>query len=303
MDKKKTVFIGITILILAFSGLQAVAAQLKVAVTYTYIRDLVRQVGGDRVEVNSLSNGQWDPHTVVPRPSLIALVRKADLLIMNGAQLEIGWLPPLLQQANNPKVLPSKKGFLDLSEHFEMIQKPESISRAEGDIHPAGNPHFYLDPHLYGKMARLIGDKLIELDPAGKEGYVNRVAEFQGRWQENLARWDQAMAPLKGIKVIEYHRNLDYFLLAYGIEIPATVELLPGIPPTTKHVMDLIEMAGREKISFVVHDVYHNKKSSKYLADEIQVPMIVLPHDVEAVQEAGSLEGLFDSIVERMVRK
>ena len=304
MFQKKKLFVCISLLFFLFlANIHAMAAELNVVGTYTYIREVVKQVGGERVKVDALSKGQWDPHTVVPRPSLIALVRKADLLIMNGAQLEIGWLPPLLQQANNPKVLPSKKGFLDLSDHFELIQKPDSISRAEGDIHPAGNPHFYLDPHLFVKMAELIGDKLIELDPAGKEVYTERVSDFKGRWQENLARWEERMAQLKGSKVIEYHRNLDYFLLAYGIDIPATVELLPGIPPTTKHVMDLIEMAGREKISFVIHDVYHNNKSSRYLSSEINVPMVVLPHDVEAVPEADSLEGLFDTIVERMVGK
>jgi zinc/manganese transport system substrate-binding protein len=200
--------------------------------TYTYIREVVKQVGGDRVKADALSKGQWDPHYGGSRPSLIALVRKADLMIMNGAQLEIGWLPPLLQQANNPNVLPVKKGFLDLSDHFELIQKPDSISRAEGDIHPAGNPHFYLDPHLYPKMAELVADKLIELDPAGKDMYMKHLA-ISGPLAGECVALGRADGPAEREKSDRIPPQPGLFSAGLRHRDSATVELLPGIPPTT----------------------------------------------------------------------
>lgn len=302
MIEKHTRFFLLSALIGLFS-LSLLSAELRVVAAYPYIREVVKAVGAERVTVDALSKGQWDPHVVVPKPSLISLVRRADLLIINGAQLEIGWIPPLLQQANNPGVLPSKKGFLDLSDHFDLIQKPDSISRAEGDIHPAGNPHFHLNPVNILKMAQIVSSRLIELDPSGKDHYTRQLASFQTEWQKNLDRWSQLMVPLKGSKVIEYHRNLDYFLNQFGIEVIATVELLPGIPPTTRHMMDLIDIIKRQQVSLILHDVYHNEKSSRYLAGETGLSMVVIPHDVEAAPEAVSLTSLYDTIVNRLVQK
>lgn len=302
MIKKHSRFYLLSALLGLFT-LTLMPTHLRVVASYPYIREVVKTVGGERVTVDALSKGQWDPHVVVPKPSLISLVRRADLLIINGAQLEIGWIPPLLQQANNPGVLPSKKGFLDLSDHFDLIQKPDSISRAEGDIHPAGNPHFHLNPVNILKMAQLVSNKLIELDPAGKDLYTQNLTSFQAEWQKNLDRWSELMAPLKGSKVIEYHRNLDYFLNQFGITVIATVELLPGIPPTTRHMMDLIDLIKNEQISLILHDVYHNEKSSRYLAGESGLPMVIIPHDIEATPEVVSLETLYDTIVNRLVQK
>jgi zinc/manganese transport system substrate-binding protein len=302
MIEKHTRFFLLSVLI-GFFSLPLLSAELRVVASYPYIREVVKAVGADRVTVDALSKGQWDPHVVVPKPSLISLVRRADLLIINGAQLEIGWIPPLLQQANNPGVLPSKKGFLDLSDHFDLIQKPDSISRAEGDIHPAGNPHFHLNPVNILKMARLVSSKLIELDPAGKDHYNQKLTLFLAEWQKNLDRWSELMAPLKGSKVIEYHRNLDYFLNQFGIEVIATVELLPGIPPTTRHMIDLIDIIKQKQVSLILHDVYHNEKSSRYLARETGLSMVVIPHDIEATPEVVSLTSLYDTIVNRLVKR
>jgi zinc/manganese transport system substrate-binding protein len=271
MIEKHTRFFLLSVLI-GFFSLPLLSAELRVVASYPYIREVVKAVGADRVTVDALSKGQWDPHVVVPKPSLISLVRRADLLIINGAQLEIGWIPPLLQQANNPGVLPSKKGFLDLSDHFDLIQK-------------------------------LVSSKLIELDPAGKDHYNQKLTLFLAEWQKNLDRWSELMAPLKGSKVIEYHRNLDYFLNQFGIEVIATVELLPGIPPTTRHMIDLIDIIKQKQVSLILHDVYHNEKSSRYLARETGLSMVVIPHDIEATPEVVSLTSLYDTIVNRLVKR
>lgn len=304
MNHNRISLYRITLAFLLFSFVMfGAAAELRVVTTYPYSREIVKEIGGERVDVAALSKAQWDPHVVVPKPSLIALVRKADLLVINGAQLEIGWLPPLLQQANNPQVLPSKKGFIDLSDHIELIQKPDSVSRAGGDVHPAGNPHFHLNPHNIPSMARLLAEKLSELDTEGQSVYMQNLNRFLSEWEGYLVSWAEQMAPLKGKQVIEYHRNLDYFMIQYGVAVAATVELLPGIPPTTKHMMGLIDQIKRDKVLFILHDVYHNDKCSRYLSKETGIPVVVLPHDVGAVKEADSLKGLYDTIVNRLVAR
>jgi len=297
---RKLLFLLILISVLRFP---AEAAGLQVVTSYPYQREIVRTIGAERVRVEALARGQWDPHVVVPRPSLIAMVRRAELLVINGAQLEIGWMPPLLQQANNPRVMPGRKGFLDFSELVELIQKPDSVSRAQGDIHPAGNPHFYLDPTVIPKLAAALSEKLCELDPAGQTEYQNNLQVFNDTWQKNLERWSELMAPLAGRKVIQYHRNMDYFLLNYSIDTLATIEPLPGIPPTTRQVMALIDMLENEGVFCIIHDVYHSEKSSRFLSERSGIPLVILPHDVEALAEADTLTALFDTLVNRLVRK
>ena len=273
---------------------------IKVAATYPYIGDLVKKIGGEHVEVKALSKGSWDPHTIVPKPSLIAKVRKADLLVINGAQLELGWLPPLLNQANNSRVMPGQKGFLDLANVVQLIQVPTSVSRAGGDIHPAGNPHYCLGPDNIPKLASAVASKLGQLDPKNNSFYEENSKEFLEQWQKRLADWDARMLSLKGKKVIEYHRNVDYFLERFGIEVCATVEPLPGIPPTSKHIRHLIEKVKNGDISLILHDVYHSKKTSKYLSQKTGIRYVVLPHDVEAVKEATDIVALYEQIVSRL---
>ena len=169
---KKTI-----ILLMCFLMSSVLFPKLRIVTTYPYMKDITDRIGKDKVKVIALSPGNWDPHVIVPRPSLIAKVRRADLLIINGAQLEIGWIPPVIRQANNAKVMPSKKGFLDLSTFVKLIQVPDSVSRAQGDIHPAGNPHFHLDPHNIPLIANAIADKLIDLDPDNMEYYSKNKEE------------------------------------------------------------------------------------------------------------------------------
>jgi zinc/manganese transport system substrate-binding protein len=187
-------------------------AQLKVVATYPWIGELVKEVGKDRVSLYVIAKGTEDPHFVVPKPSHIAKMRDADLLIVQGASLEVGFLPPLLQQSNNPKIQPGRQGYLDLSQFVELIEKPVNISRAMGDVHPEGNPHYQLDPHNIPPLARAIAERLCQLDSPNCAHYRGNLEDFLRRWNARLTEWDREFAKLKGIKVIQYHKLYDYLL-------------------------------------------------------------------------------------------
>ena len=290
------------ILLAAFllAALPASADRLQIVSTYPYIASITEQIGQERVRVHALAGGQWDPHTILPKPSFIAKLRRADLLIINGAQLEIGWLPPLMNQANNPRIAVGSKGLLDLSRFVQLMDVPTSVSRAHGDIHPDGNPHYYLDPVNIPLLAKAIMDKLIELDATGAGYYRKNHAAFIQAWNEQLTVWDKKMAKLKGITVIEYHKNLDYFLARYEIKLMDTVEMLPGIPPTSKHIAALEEKIAGCKVCYILQDIYNPDEASRHLATKFNIPMVKMPHDVGSVPGAEGIFALFEEIIRRI---
>ncbi len=288
------------ILIFLAAALSAQAERVQIVTTYPYIASIAEQIGQERVRVHALAGGQWDPHTILPKPSFIARLRRADLLIINGAQLEIGWLPPLMNQANNPKIAVGSKGLLDLSRFVQLMDVPASVSRAHGDIHPDGNPHYYLDPANIPILAQAITAKLIEMDASGTTLYRKNLAAFLQAWNEHLAIWDSKMEKLRGVTVIEYHKNLDYFLSRYEIKIMATVELLPGIPPTSKHIQELEEKIAGCKVCYILQDIYNPDDASRHLAAKFNIPMVKMPHDVGSVPGAEGIFALFEEIVRRL---
>jgi zinc/manganese transport system substrate-binding protein len=273
-------------------------AQLKVVATYPWIGELVKEVGKDRVSLYVIAKGTEDPHFVVPKPSHIAKMRDADLLIVQGASLEVGFLPPLLQQSNNPKIQPGRQGYLDLSEFVELIEKPVNISRAMGDVHPEGNPHYQLDPHNIFPLAGAIAERLCQLDSPNCAYYRGNLENFLKRWNARLTEWDREFAKLKGIKVIQYHKNYDYLLQKYRMVLVGTLEPLPGIPPTGKHIEGLISQA--QGVKFILQDVYHEKRTAQFVAQRLNAKVVILPHDVGAVPEAKDLFSLFDEILRRL---
>jgi len=273
-------------------------AQLKVVATYPWIGELVKEVGKDRVSLYVIAKGTEDPHFVVPKPSHIAKMRDADLLIMQGASLEVGFLPPLLQQSNNPKIQPGRQGLLDLSEFVKIIEKPVSVSRAMGDVHPEGNPHYQLDPHNIPPLARAIAERLCQLDSPNCAYYRGNLEDFLRRWNARLTEWDEGFSKLRGVKVIEYHKNYDYLLQRYGMVLVGTLEPLPGIPPTAKHIESLISQA--QGVKFILQDVYHEKRTAQFVAQRLNAKVVILPHDVGAVPEAKDLFSLFDEILRRL---
>lgn len=277
-------------------------AELRVVTTYPYIADLVRHTGGDRVTVTAMARGDRDPHMIVPRPSNLALLRRADLLIINGAELEIGWLPPLVYKAANTAIKAGSEGFLDLSTEVKLIQVPEKVSRAHGDVHPSGNPHYSLDPQNIPVLARAIARRLGQLDPDGKEHYHANQEKFITRWNTRMEEWKNRMAPLRGKKVVEYHMLYDYFLQRYGLEAAGTLEPKPGIPPSGSHIRELIKRCEQGDIFIILQDVYHPDRPSRMVSEKTGVPWIVLPHDVGAVEQADDIFLLFDEITGRISR-
>lgn len=296
--KKIVVFV----LALTMLSVTARAKSLRVIVTYPYMASIVEQIGRDRLKVDYLARGDYDPHTIVPKPSFIAKLRRADLLIINGAQLEIGWVPPLLKQANNPAVNPGNDGFLELTRHVDLIDVPTSVSRAHGDVHPDGNPHFYLDPHNIPPVARAIAERLAKLDPPNASYFRGNCNEFIAKFNANIKEWDSRLLKCRGMEVIEYHKNFDYLLRRFDMRLAGTVEPLPGIPPTSRHINKLESVISASRVKLIIHDVYHPDDASRHLSRKHGIRLVVLPHDVGAVPEAKDIFSLFDEIVRRLAK-
>ncbi|MCX7759296.1 MAG: zinc ABC transporter substrate-binding protein [bacterium] len=293
----------IYIFFLIFSLFYFVYAQLNIVATYPWIGDIVKQIGKEKINIHIIGKGTENPHYVVPKPSHIAQLRKADLLIIQGASIEVGFLQALINQSNNPKIQPGKKGFLDLSNFVQLIEKPENVSRAMGDIHPEGNPHYNLDPNNFPPLATIISQKMIELDSDNKEFYQKNMEEFLSKWEEKLKHWNQEFSKLSNTNVIQYHPTYNYFLKRYGIVQVGTIEPLPGIPPTPKHIEQLITLCQNKKISFIINSVYYEKNSCEYLAKKIGAKFVILPHDVGSLPEVKDIFNLFDKILETLSPK
>ncbi len=293
-----------TILLIVFITFMALpaSAATRVVTTFPYIADLAERIGGNRVEVSSLATGKWDPHHVVPKPSLIAQVRQADMLIINGAELEIGWLPPVIRDSRNSRIQPGARGFLDLSGYVKLIDVPETVSRSMGDIHPSGNPHFFLDPVNMPKLAGAIAKKLCQVDGAGCPYYQANLKRFTTRWNARMNKWDRAMASLKGTRVVQYHKNYNYFYRRYGIICEMELEPLPGIPPTSSHTRKVVDYIKRYNIKYIISDVYRSMRPVRFVADRTGARIVILPHDVGSVEGAATVFTLFDEMVGRLTR-
>lgn len=269
-------------------------AHLNIAVSYPYIGAITKAIGGEHIETIVLAKGNWDPHFVVPRPSLIAKMRSADALIMNGAQLEIGWLPPLIERSGNSKTRPNTPTFLNLSHQIELINKPQSVDRSGGDIHPDGNPHFHLDPRNILVLAQSIKDFLISLDKKHEGIYLANYDAFAKDWHVNMEKWDAKMASKRGLQVIQFHDNLAYFNRAYRLVNIGTIEPLPGIPPSSRHTLELIELIEKAHPCCILHDVYHSTKTADFIAQKTGIKVVLMPHDIGALEEIEDLAALFE---------
>ncbi len=290
----------ITLLLLSLSSL--LLADIKVAVSYPFIAALTKTVGGEHIEITTLAKGNWDPHFVVARPSLIRQVSRADLLIINGAGLEIGWMPPLIRQSHNRHIQPGTKGFLDLSQFVDLINKPVAVSRANGDIHPDGNPHYSTDPYLMPTLCGAIATRLALLDPDNASYYRQNAKVFEQKWAVNLSRWESEMANVKGKKVIQYHELFNYFLKRYSLVSIGNIEPLPGINPSSRHTLELIKRMKAEGVKLILQDVYHSPKTANYIASKSGAKEVLMPHDVNAVHEADTLTHLYDVMVKRVTQ-
>jgi zinc/manganese transport system substrate-binding protein len=273
------------------------AAQGKVYVIATTedLAAIAREVGGDKINVESIARGYQDPHFVEAKPSFILKLQKADLLIAVGRELEIGWLPPLVQQSRNGKIQPGAQGYLDASLEALILEVPTGqITRAMGDVHPLGNPHYWMDPENGKRVAKEIADKLGQLHPNDKAFYDQRLADFTARLDAGEKRWLAMMAPYKGTKVVTYHRSFPNFAERFGLDIVGYVEPRPGIPPTPQHTLDLMNEMKRQNVKLVLVEPYFDLKTPNAIGRETGAKVLVMPPSVGGVKEVTDYFKLFD---------
>ncbi len=285
--------------VLALALLPALPAHaqgtLHVMTSTEDLASIAREVGGDRIAVDSIARGYQDPHYVEAKPSFILKLQKADLLVVVGRDLEIGWLPPLITQSRNAKVQPGAAGYLDASLQAQILDIPTgAITRAMGDVHPLGNPHYWLDPENGKRIAKQIGDRLGQLRSGEKAYFDGRVADFSARIDAAERRWLAAMAPYKGTKVVTYHSSFSNFALRFGLVIAGFVEPRPGIPPTPQHTLDLINEMKAQNIRIVMVEPYFDLKTPNAIGRQTGAQVIVVPPSVGGAKEASDYFKLFD---------
>jgi ABC-type Zn uptake system ZnuABC Zn-binding protein ZnuA len=270
-------------------------AQVKVVTTTEDLGSLTREVGGDKVAVTPLAKGYQDPHFVDAKPSFILALSKADLLIAVGRELEIGWLTPLLTSSRNGKIQPGNKGYLDASLNVKILEIPSGqITRAMGDVHPLGNPHYWLEPGNGRRMAQAIRDKLTELSPADKAYFAQRYTDFDQRLATAEKKWDATMAPYKGTKIATYHRSWPNFMDRFGLDVMGYVEPKPGIPPSPSHTLELIDEMKRQNAKLIVVEPYFDLKTPQAIANQIGGKVMVLAPSVGGTKEATDYIQLFE---------
>ncbi|SHO81316.1 Zinc ABC transporter, periplasmic-binding protein ZnuA [hydrothermal vent metagenome] len=282
--------------------ISALFSKLNVAVAYPYIGDITKKIAKNRVNIIYLSKGNWDPHFVVPKPSLISSLRDADILIINGASLEAGWLSPIVNGANNSKIARNSNGYLELSNYIKLQDVPRRVDRSMGHIHAEGNPHFILDPHNVIKIAKVIALKLSIQDNANKSFYMSNYNKFKSYWNSKLKGYDKRMKKCKGMRVVEYHELFNYFLRRYGITSIDNLEPLPGVKPNPKHTIKVIKDIKQNGVKLILQDVYHEHKTAKFIANKSGAKVAVLPHDIGAIRGVNSLEKFYNTLVSRVCR-
>jgi zinc/manganese transport system substrate-binding protein len=294
--------------VLAFLAMLVSAAsaraqgKLNVMAATEDLASLAREVGGDKINVDSIARGYQDPHFVEAKPSFILKLQKADLLIVVGRELEIGWLPPLMQQSRNGKIQVGGQGYLDASLTAQILEIPTGqITRAMGDVHPLGNPHYWLDPENGRRVAKAIDAKLSELRPGDKTYFDQRFADFAQRLDAAEKRWLAAMAPYKGTKVVTYHRSFPNFADRFGLDIIGYVEPRPGIPPTPQHTLDLINEMKRQNVKIVMVEPYFDLKTPNSIGQQAGAQVLVMPPSVGGVKEVSDYFKLFDYDINLLV--
>jgi zinc/manganese transport system substrate-binding protein len=282
--------------VLAVLALAAPAfATVKVVTSVQDFASIADSIGGKRVETFALAKGYQDPHFVDPKPSFVLKLSKADLLIVAGLELEIGYLPPLIDQSRNDKIHPGGPGYLDASAGCDILERPTgTVTRAMGDVHPFGNPHFWLDPENGRVIARSVAAKLTELDPAGAAEYKANLAAFEAKLTEGEKRWDAALAPDAGMDLVTYHNSWPNFLKHFKLVAAGYIEPKPGIPPSPSHTVELIDMMKAKKIPVILMEPYFDRKTPDQIADKTGAKLLVFIPSVGGVPEIKDYFGLFD---------
>lgn len=279
----------------------APAATLNVVATTEDLASLAREIGGDKVSVDAIAKGYQDPHFVEAKPSFILKFAKADLLIVVGRELEIGWLPPLINNSRNSKIQVGAAGYLDASLNVNILEIPTGqITRAMGDVHPQGNPHYWLDPANGRLMAQAIRDRFTQMDAANQAYYAQRYDDFDKRLAAAEARWDATMAPFKGAKIVTYHRSWPNFADRFHLNVIGYVEPKPGVPPSPAHTIDLIEAMKQQNVKVIVIEPYFDPKTPRQIATQVGGEVLELAPSVNGVKGTDDYIKLFDYNVQTL---
>jgi len=294
--------IPIAALVIAMLGSANAFAAINVITSTQDLASIVKEVGGDRVTVESLAKGYQDPHFVEAKPSFILKLNRADLLVAVGRELEIGWLPPLITQSRNSKIQPGSLGYLDASQNARILDIPTgAITRAMGDVHPQGNPHYWLDPDNGRRIAQQVQGKLTELSRGDAAYFAQRYADFDRRLADATRRWKATMAPYKGTKVVTYHRSWPNFADAFGLDVIGYIEPKPGIPPSPAHTLDLEQEMKRQNVKIILVEPYFDLKTPNAIARDTGAKVLVMPPSVGGVKEVNDYFQMFDYDINLLV--
>jgi zinc/manganese transport system substrate-binding protein len=280
---------------------QPAGAAINVVTTTEDLASLVREVGADRVKVEALARGYQDPHYVEAKPSFILKLNAAELLVAVGRDLEIGWLPPLVTQSRNARIQTGADGYLDASQTAKILDIPTGqVTRAMGDVHPLGNPHYWLDPGNGRRIARAVADRLSRLRPAEAAFFEGRYSDFDRRLAEAEKRWDALMAPYRGLKVVTYHRSWPNLCERFGLVVTGYVEPRPGIPPSPSHTLALMRQMRADGVRILIVEPYFDRKTPDAVAREAGARVVVLPPSVGGESAIKDYLGLFEAILGRI---
>ncbi len=263
---------------------------------------LAEELGGEQVKVYTATNALQDPHHIEARPSLIARARTADLVVATGAELEVGWLPLVLQQSGNARVQPGKAGYFEAAQYVRMLDKPARLDRADGDVHPGGNPHIQTDPRNIARVAAPLAARLAELDPANAAAYQARHKAFLSRWSTAIANWERQAAPLRGLPILVQHKAFAYLEDWLGLKQIAALEPKPGVEPTTAHLSAVLAKLQQQPVKMVLRAAYQSDRASQWIAERARINVVVLPFTVGGDEAAKDLFGLFEDTIQRLLK-
>ena len=291
----------LTALLAGWLAMQPALAALNVMACEPEWGALAKELGGDKVSVYVATTAQQDPHHIEARPSLIARARSADLMVCTGAELEVGWMPLLQTQSGNPKIQLGQPGYFEAAPQVLMLEVPARLDRSMGDVHPQGNPHVHMDPRNITKIAAVLAERMAALDPAEAEYYRARAKSFNERWQQAIARWEKDAAPLKGLPLVVYHRDMSYLIAWLGLREVGSLEPKPGVQPTTAHLSELLDRLSKTPAKVVIRSAYNDPRAGEWLAERAKIPSVVLPFTIGGSDKAKDLFSLFDDTIARLL--
>jgi len=262
---------------------------------------LARELGGDKASIYVATTALQDPHRIEARPSLIARARTADLVVCTGAELEIGWMPLVQRQSGNARIQAGQPGYFEAASQLVLIEIPQRVDRSMGDVHAAGNPHVHLDPSNIARVAAALAERMAQLDPGDAAQYRARARAFLERWQQASARWKKEGAPLKGMPIVVYHKDMTYLIRWLGLREVGALEPKPGVPPTASHLSELLTNLGRDPAKAVVRAAYADPRAAQWLSERAKIPALMLPFTVGGSERAKDLYGLFDDTLSRLL--